>query len=307
MSMMLDTRVVSAADRTEYWSAGIAEHFFPMRVTSFGAASFDAQLKGGGVGPLWIRSISGAPHRVERTQRMVASVDPECLLLYLVRRGACRVEQDDRICELRAGDIAIQDTSRPSSFEATLGFDVQVVTFPKWYLGGHADAIGACTATRVVGAETPLVRMAAPLFASIARAADGGGVSGGDGEIAAELLSSIMRGLYIERVAGHSSSLQARMRQYALAHLGDPSIGPEKIARAHHVSTRYVHKLFAASGGVSAWIREQRLEAAARELRETDHSVSQIAASWGYGNAASFARAFRRAHGRSPRELRSAG
>ncbi|KAB1652851.1 AraC family transcriptional regulator [Pseudoclavibacter chungangensis] len=307
MSMMLDTRMVSVADRPEYWSAGIAEHFFPMRVKSFGAPSFDAQLGGGGVGPLLIRSITGPPHRVERTQRMVASADPECFLLYLVRRGACRVEQDDRGCELRAGDVAIQDTSRPSSFEATLGIDVQVVTFPKWFLGGHAAAIGARAATRVVGAETPLVRMVAPLFASIARAADGGGVSGGDGEIAAELLSSIMRGLYVERVADRSSPLQARMRQYALAHLRDPDLGPERIARAHHVSTRYVHKLFAASGGVSAWIRDQRLEEAARELRETDHSVSQVAFSWGYGNAASFARAFRRAHGRSPRELRIAG
>lgn len=311
MSMMLDTRVVSAADRPEYWSAGIAEHFFPVRVKSFGAASFDARLSGGEVGPLFIRSISGPPHRVERTQRMVASVDPEFLLLYLVRRGACRVEQDDRSCELRAGDVAVHDTSRPSSFEATVGIDVQVVTFPKWFLGGHADAIAARTAMRIAGPETPLIRLAAPLFTSIARAAEDGDVRGVDGEIAAEMLLPIMRSLCVERdverMGGRPSLLHSRMRQYALAHLRDPDLGPEAIARAHYVSTRYVHKRFAPSGGVSAWIRDQRLEAAARELRETDHSVSQVAFAWGYGNAASFARAFRRAHGRSPRESRLVG
>lgn len=311
MSVILDTRVVSRADRPDYWSAGIAEHFFPVSVESFGGPPFDARLTGGEVGPLFIRSISGPAHRVERTQRMVASADPECLLLYLVRHGTVRVEQDDRRCELRAGDVAVHDTSRPSSFEALAGFDVQVLTFPKWFLGGQADAVAARTAVRVAGADTPLIRIAAPLFAAIAQAADGGGVSGAEGEAAAEMLLPVIRGLYVERdidrASGRSSLLQSRMRQYALANLGDPELGPEQIARAHYVSTRYVHKLFAPFGGVSAWIREQRLEAAARELRETDHPVSDIASSWGYRNSASFARAFRRAQGRSPRELRLAG
>ena len=46
--------------------------------------------------------------------------------------------------------------------------------------------------------------------------------------------------------------LLARMQRYVMAHLQDPELGPEQIARAHYVSTRYVHKLFAASGaGVS--------------------------------------------------------
>ena len=97
------------------------------------------------------------------------------------------------------------------------------------------------------------------------------------------------------------------MRRYALAHLHDPGLGPEQIARAHYVSTRYVHKLFAAAGtGVSAWIREQRMERAAQELRESgESSIAHVASRWGYRDAASFSRAFRRAHGRSPRDVRA--
>ena len=38
MTTLLDTRVVPPSDRPDYWSAGIAEHFFPMRVEPVGRA-----------------------------------------------------------------------------------------------------------------------------------------------------------------------------------------------------------------------------------------------------------------------------
>ena len=51
-------------------------------------------------------------------------------------------------------------------------------------------------------------------------------------------------------------SLLAQMQAYAMEHLREPDMGPERIARAHFVSTRYVHKLFRAEGAtVSGWIR----------------------------------------------------
>ncbi|GAA3777689.1 hypothetical protein GCM10022240_31250 [Microbacterium kribbense] len=307
MSMMLDTRAVAPADRSDYWSAGIAAHFFPVRVEPFDAAPFDARLSGGDVGPLFVRTISGNAHRVARTPRLVDSGDPECILLYLVRQGACRIEQDGRRCELRPGDLGAHDTSRPSVFEAPVGFDVLVFAVPKWLLGREAREVVAHTATRVGGVDTPLIRLALPLLSGIAKAADGGGVTGPAGEVAGEMLLPVIRSLYGDREGDRATSrsgLLPRMRRYALAHLHDPQLGPEQIAEAHYVSVRYVHKLFAASGGASAWIRRQRMDAAADELRATSHPVSQIAGHVGYADAASFARAFRREFGRSPREVR---
>ncbi|WP_454478654.1 helix-turn-helix domain-containing protein [Agromyces soli] len=302
---------MSSADRPDYWSAGITEHFFPVRVDVLGTPSFDARLSGGEVGPLFFRAISGPAHRVARTHQMVASSDPECVLFYLVRRGACRIEQGGRSCEIRAGDAAIHDTSRPSSFEALEGFDVQVVTFPKWFLGGLANAVASRSAERIAGTRTPLIQLASPLIAGLARASELGGIGGSEGERAAEMLLPVVRGLFsdpgIFEASGWPNPLPTRMRQYALAHLSEPELGPEQIARAHHVSVRYVHKLFATEGGVSAWIREQRLEVADRELRETDRPVADIAFRLGYLDATSFSRAFRKARGRSPRELRRAG
>ena len=149
MTSVLDTRSVPPAERRDYWSAGIAERFFPMHVESVGAPSFEARLASGQVGPVRVQSIQGLAHRVARTQRMIAAADPECILLYLMTRGTIHIEQDDRNCALRPGDIACQDTSRPSTFEGRDGFEVLVFSIPKWFIGAQAEGIARRSATRV--------------------------------------------------------------------------------------------------------------------------------------------------------------
>src|SRR4051794_37997361 len=168
MTPVLDTRSVPPADRRDYWSAGIAEHFFPMRVEAVGASSFEARLAGGEMGPVAVRSIQGLPHRVARTPQMIAAADPECILLYLLTRGVISIEQDDRSCVLRPGDIACQDTSRPSMFEGRDGFEVLVFSVPKWFIGARADNIGRHTATRMDGGEGRLMPLATPFLVNLA-------------------------------------------------------------------------------------------------------------------------------------------
>lgn len=311
MTPVLDTRSVSPADRRDYWSEGIAQHFFPMRVEAVGATSFEARLAGGDMGPVAVRSIQGLPHRVARTQQMITAADPECLLLYLLTKGSIRIEQDDRSCVLRPGAIAWQDTSRPSTFEGRDGFEVMVFSVPKWFIGARADGIARRTATQIGGGEGRLTPLATPFLASLARTVvEGQGLSSRDAEGAAEMILPLLRSHDDKEGAPdatrRSEMLLARMQRYVMEHLQDPELGPEQIARAHYVSTRYVHKLFATSGaGVSAWIREQRLEGAARELRKSpETSIAAVAARWGYLNPASFSRAFREMHGCAPRDLR---
>jgi AraC-like DNA-binding protein len=55
---------------------------------------------------------------------------------------------------------------------------------------------------------------------------------------------------------------------------------------------------------IYAYMRNQRMSAAARRLRETGDRVSDIAASVGYENASKFAVAFRACMGKSPNEYR---
>ena len=311
MSTLLDTRLVAPSDRSDYWSAGIAEHFFPMRVESVGPQPFEARLTGAAVGSVAVRSIAGVPHRVSRTSRMIAAADPDCILLYLMRSGACRIEQDERSCVLGSGDLAIHDTSRASTFEAIDLMDLVVFSFPRWFLGVRGSSITRRTAVKVAHGKDSASRLSAPFLAGLAHTVERGPIPEHEGDGLADMLAGMLWMLYggddgAPAPGTRSDVLLVRMRQYALEHLHDPALGPEQIARAHFVSTRYVHKLFAAAGcGVSAWIREQRLERALGDLRQSSQaSVASIATRWGYRDPASFSRAFRQTYGSSPRDLR---
>lgn len=92
--------------------------------------------------------------------------------------------------------------------------------------------------------------------------------------------------------------------------LWDSTLGPDEIAAAVNISTRYLHKLFEAEHHtVSRYIRARRLELARRALldpRLADRSISTIAYSCGFGDLSSFNRAFKAAFGVTPTELRSA-
>jgi AraC-like DNA-binding protein len=90
--------------------------------------------------------------------------------------------------------------------------------------------------------------------------------------------------------------------------LADPALSPATIAGAHHVSVRYLYKLFEGRHrGVAGWIRERRLERSRRDLLDpalAARPVSAIAARWGLVDPAHFSRLFRAAYGVPPLEYR---
>ncbi|MYT26968.1 helix-turn-helix domain-containing protein, partial [Streptomyces sp. SID7760] len=85
-------------------------------------------------------------------------------------------------------------------------------------------------------------------------------------------------------------------------------LSPERIARQHHISVRYLHRLFESEGTtVGRYIRQRRLEQCGRELARRSRvvpTVSAVAQRWGFVSPAHFSRAFRAAYGVSPREWR---
>lgn len=53
-------------------------------------------------------------------------------------------------------------------------------------------------------------------------------------------------------------SLSPRIRSYINERLPDPGLSPESIARAHHISVRYLQKLFQQEGTtVHRWIQQR--------------------------------------------------
>jgi AraC-like DNA-binding protein len=120
----------------------------------------------------------------------------------------------------------------------------------------------------------------------------------------------------LRTVAGYPSPVGPRrgrpgreLRDYALAHLGDPGLSPEAVALACYVSVRQLHRVFAREGlTFGGWVREQRLRRCRDELadpRLSHLTAAEIAARWGFRSAAHFSRAFRARYGVTPASRRA--
>ncbi|MEU0383067.1 helix-turn-helix domain-containing protein [Streptomyces chartreusis] len=102
------------------------------------------------------------------------------------------------------------------------------------------------------------------------------------------------------------SEMLSRIRSFIEEHLMEPDLSPESIARAHHISVRYLHKLFQSDGtSVSQWVRQRRLDSCRHELGRTSNrtvTVAAVAHRWGFSSPSHFSRTFRDAYGMSPSE-----
>jgi len=102
--------------------------------------------------------------------------------------------------------------------------------------------------------------------------------------------------------------LRSRILSFVEARLADRDLGPAKIAAAHHISVRWLHKLFENEPvTVSELIRRRRLHKARGDLGNPDRdlrSIAAIAASSGFADAGHFSRAFKAAYGQTAADYR---
>jgi AraC-like DNA-binding protein len=95
-------------------------------------------------------------------------------------------------------------------------------------------------------------------------------------------------------------------RRYVQANLTEFDLSPESVVESLALSRASIYQLFQHEGGLHAYIRHLRLRAAADDLvRFPGIPISDIAFSVGFKSASDFTRAFRRAYGFAPQEVRT--
>lgn len=103
--------------------------------------------------------------------------------------------------------------------------------------------------------------------------------------------------------------IMARANKLIATQLADHDLSPEKLCRDLNVSRSRLYRIFEPSGGISNTIRRQRLLRTRDILAdETDRrTISAIAEEWGFLDASTYSRTFRREFGMTPKEAREAG
>jgi AraC-like DNA-binding protein len=204
------------------------------------------------------------------------------------------------------------DSSRPYLISSESPFELFICSVPKATLGRQGERI--CKGTALpLPASAGASRILRSFLCGIGRELEDGNVGEGSVDLG-DCLLTMIRGIYQGPTARGRNPrppapvLLSEVKGFIVANLTDAALRPEVIARAHFISTRYLHKLFESeSATVSQWIREQRLERCRRDLEDWTlraHTVSEIGSRWGLRDASHFSHAFRARYGCSPQQAR---
>ncbi len=113
---------------------------------------------------------------------------------------------------------------------------------------------------------------------------------------------------HIEAAEGPIANvLLERARQLVHSRLLDPKLGSESVRRELGISRTRLYNLFEPFGGVMHYIQHRRLLSAYAALTDPNDRrlIFQIAEERGFSDGAEFSRAFKRAFGYSPSEVRN--
>jgi AraC-like DNA-binding protein len=302
----------SASGRTErlpVWRDLIREHFVALDIDADQTTPFIGAVRSTPLGHLRVASVDSTPQSCLRTPGLARDGDTY-LQVGMVTRGEAVLCQDGREAVLRPGDFAIYETDRPFLWGFRDDWQLYVYTWPRATVGLSQADSGRLTARTLSGGSglgAIVGRMLHDLVAAPPVLSSAGGTRLAD-EVAELVTTVATERLRPDPPDAPAGDLLNKIDAYIAEHLADPGLGPEAIARAHFVSTRQLHRLFARQGTtVTQRIRTHRLERCRRELLDprSTTSITGISRRWGFTDLPTFSRAFRNAYGATPSAYRS--
>ncbi|MFF7215143.1 helix-turn-helix domain-containing protein [Streptomyces sp. NPDC008238] len=309
-----DTEALPPDERAEYWRDAVQQAFTRFEIRTHDEGAVRGSLWLASVGAVHIGHVEAGPQRMTRTRGTIANDSSAALIVSLQEAGNSVVAQDGRETLLTPGEIVLVDSRRPFLRDFPGGFRQNIAAIPLEML----DVPDAYLA-RVIGRAYPATHDIGGILASfvsrLALAAESNACLSGTHHYLERGMVDVLTalGAHEGRLGADVSptaeeTLRLLVRGYIRTHLNDPDLSPALIAAAHHVSVRYLHKLFQDEDlTVGRSIRRQRLEAGLDDLTRPELAgltVETIARRRGFAGPAHFSRVFRATYGVSPASWR---
>jgi AraC-like DNA-binding protein len=243
--------------------------------------------------------VAGSSQVLRRSPAWARRLPSDLLKVCIQRAGSATIQQGDREVMLTPGSMAIYDIDRPYCV---------VIAFPRSALVASEHFINAviCRPAQVTDGPGSVLM---PLVASaVSRAESGRGAAASDALMGLACLDLLKAALAERELPQRRDAVRWQVEAYIRAHIADADLSHAKVAAAHHMSERTLHRLFDESGQtVTELIRSYRLDGILSDLRSpgsAGDAISRIAARWGVHDMPHLTRAFRARYGMSPSEAR---
>jgi AraC-like DNA-binding protein len=310
---------IPVAERFGWWAEMVGAEVMPVTIRSPYPDRFRGSVEAVAMPRSQVAAFRFSPMAARRSPLDIRRHDPEEYYLVLVHGSPIRLEQARGVACLGAGDMALFSTSAPLDcdfLDRGRQTRLTLLRLPRTVLplaGGRADRLLAEPLTGRAG--TGSAALLGPYLAGLPAAARACGPAelARIGAVGIDLAATVLAG----RLGAHDTlppetrkaALRARIRVFIEHNLGDPELVPATVAAHHHISVRGLHLLFRHEPEtVGALIRRLRLERCRTDLADpamNHRTIAATATRWGFRHPADFGRAFRRAYGVPPSEVRA--
>lgn len=311
--MRFSTSKVAPHERFAYWREAVCESYVRLGCdTERRGEEFDGEIAIARYSNLAISQVAGVSHSVIRRQQDIRADSQSSYILSIQSSHTSRISQFGHTAVLQPGDMAIYDSTHPYQLDLSDGFAQTVLQFPKERILARLPDAPLLGGIRIDG-NTEICRLARENILQLTDQMDRHGalVSGLLEETVMDLVA-IALASRLQQAVDLSSPEQhvlLQARAYIGAHLNDPDLNREKVARSVGLSVRRLNDVFGKQNtSIARDIREKRLDAVASDLsdiRFAGLSISEIAMKRGFSNLQHFSTLFRKTYDCSPKEYRS--
>jgi len=301
----------SPKDQFEAWRSALSDSHLRWSLDKSSSSQYYGKIKMRHLGGIRLLYCDCEPCYGRRTASEVHQSDGEYYGLLYIYDGKEVVFHEGQSVELKKDSFMIWDSTKAIDFK--LFSDTKKVTLlvpqdrmraqlPQVddYIGKHIDfskGLNAVAASHIaaLGSEVNAIDK------SIGNSAI---------DLTLELITTCLQaGRNTKPISKARQDLFDTVMDFIQNNLDHPELGPGFLANTYHISTRYLHLLFAEKGlSVSHCILDKRLEQCRRQLVHMNpykDSITRIAFQWGFNDSSHFSRVFKKKYGVSPSEYQS--
>jgi hypothetical protein len=225
------------------------------------------RIEGWLFGKMMLFSPDSPGLRVVRTPK-VEAMDP-IVALIVQTRGTAMFIENGRGFRLKPGEILMAGPTSPNDYLLSgAGTAFQI---PFQDVGLSFESIRRASERL---RSSPLFPLVSRHLLSVRQEADNINLSAATGISVAIATTHLIRALFVSAVEDErgartalAEALLPRIVDYVRQHLTDRDLSPASIAKAHHISIRYLYQICETAGiRLMEWIMEERLEGARTDL-----------------------------------------
>ena len=303
-----DTGVLPRDQQFSAWRDAVSV-IFDTQTADSRDAGFGTTVSGYLFGDVVLGSIQTGAQRYDRSNAKIGRDGHDQYVLQFYLGGHCRVRDGGPQACTQPGDMFIVDAAQPLATETTRS-DFLNLAVPRRLLAPLLNAPDH-QSMRVIRGSDPTVALLREHLGALYRHAPQMTLANAQAVMPATLqlaASALNASVSPEHMPAVQQCAFVSICRYVEKRLSDPQLSVEQVAHAFDISRATLYRLFEQEGGFATYVRERRLRRCREMLADPARrtmSIADIAAAYGFADAANFARAFRRSIGLSPRAVRT--